>query len=780
MKILVGFLGRLAIGLWLAAWLSVVPAVAQETLPEEVAGEGLSLVEEEDAGELFDAGAEDGSPPGPPAPDRIVFDVPFPQDRGGGFAKGSAGTVDYLGEHQIVAAGAVEFSYQNTKLLAERVEVDLEKKTVVAEGNVILDEGPSRITGTRLEYDLETRTGTVFDAEGFVDPDMFLTGSEIRKEGEHVYTITDGVLTACSEDLTPDWSFKLGRGRVNMEGWAKVHNTTMRVKKLPVLYLPYLIFPARQDRTSGFLFPNIGYSSERGQHLGLAWYQTLGRSYDATFYADLYGRDYYGFGGEFRYRPSHGTGGTIQAQLIDDPTDLLSDGTPAGTRWKATVNHTSEDLPWGLRGVIRYIDFSDFEFFRDFERDFNNISIRTLWSSAFLAGSWGSHSLNLLVDDRETFIRRGVTVNQRQLPEIEYRLRPTQIGDLPLYLELLSSVNLFEVSRTDLLKETYHRADLAPRLTVPISPAPWLSVSLAAAARATSYGNSLTPDGTAFSGESLTRTFPSASAQIIGPSFSRIFDAKIGRFGKFKHIIEPRFAYLFIDEFEDQELVPLFDEVDTLLDQELFSVSLVNRLLAKPADEESLEGAREIMSLEIGQSFSQRDDRPLQLSSGGTLETRDGPIAARLRFNPSLYTNFELRTQYNTLFSKIESASLLGGTRFGDHSVGLSWVARINPEFEQTTSHQARLYTDLALVRNRLRLGSQINFDLQLNFLQMQRHVVTYTSQCYGLRFEWRELARILSTGAEDTTSEYRVSISLKNIGTFLDLNGGDTNGFRP
>ena len=31
------------------------------------------------------------------------------------------------------------------------------------------------------------------------------------------YTITDGTVTACSEDVTPDWSFKLGRGRVDLD-----------------------------------------------------------------------------------------------------------------------------------------------------------------------------------------------------------------------------------------------------------------------------------------------------------------------------------------------------------------------------------------------------------------------------------------------------------------------------------------------------------------------------------------------------------------------------------
>ena len=757
----------------------VAPVIAQieEIEPQTREGSGLALVEEpEVAPEAPEAPPESAATQEPLAPapiTRITFDVPFAAESGGGSARGSAGDMEYMGSDRLVASGAVAFAYQNVKLLAERISVDLETKQVEAEGNVILDEGPSRITGVRLVYDLETRTGTIYDAKAFVDPDLYFTGEEINKESDLVYTVKKGTITSCSEDKVPDWSFGLAKGRVNIEGWAQIKSTTMRLKRAPLLYFPYVAFPARRDRTSGFLFPNFGYSGLGGQQLSLAYYQTFGRSYDATLYADVFGEDYLGLGTEFRYAPSQGTRGTALFQFIDD--QVSEDPENQGTRWKALVNHTSEDLPWGLRGVIRYQDFSDFDFFRDFERNFNNITIRTLWSSAFLSGSWGASTVNLLVDDRETFIRRGVFVTQRQLPELEYRLRQTRLGRTPLYLELVSSMNRFQVARTDLLDESYGRSDLAPTLSLPYSPAPWMAFEARAGGRFTLYDNSLTEDRTAFSGESLERFVPTVSAQIIGPSFSKIFDRKLGRFGKFKHLIEPRWSYLRIDEFDDQELVPLFDEVDTITDGEFFAFSLVNRVLAKPADESSLEGAREVLSFEIGQFFSLREDRPLFTSRlDPMLTTKSGPISARLRYVPGLRTSFELRSRYNPLFDAIDEASLLGGVQFGPHGLGISWVVRKNAEFDATLTHQARLSTAVQIVPNRFRWESQIYYDLVSSLLQYHRHVFTYTSQCYGLRFEYRQLDNGL-----DTRDEFRLAISLKNIGTFLDLNAGDYNQYR-
>jgi lipopolysaccharide assembly outer membrane protein LptD (OstA) len=278
----------------LAAAFLLLPIAAGWAQDDEAAGaESKAQTESE-------ASADTGTSAGPStsqdeieaATERITFEVPFPPERGGGQAVGAAGALEYQGQDLVVATGAVEFNYQSLRLQAERVEVELQTKTVTAVGNVILDDGPSRLSSERLVYNLETETGTAYEARAFVDPDIYFTGTEISKTAPTNYTITHGTITSCSEDRVPDWSFKLGKARVNVEGFAKVKNTTLRLKKMPFLYSPYLIFPASTDRASGLLFPNIGYSDSRGAVVGLAYFQTFGDSYDATIYADAYGEDY--------------------------------------------------------------------------------------------------------------------------------------------------------------------------------------------------------------------------------------------------------------------------------------------------------------------------------------------------------------------------------------------------------------------------------------------------------------------------------------------------------
>lgn len=694
----------------------------------------------------------------------ISFDLPVADEQGGATVSGWAGSLQYESERRVVLSEQVVIRRRDLKIQADRIELDLDTEKLTAEGNVILDQGPRRVSSERLDFDLGSETGSFHQAQAFVAPDFYFSGSEITKVGPETYTVTDGVFTSCSDEV-PDWSFKLARAQVTVDGYARVHNARMRIKKLPVLYTPYMLWPVKSSRTSGLLVPKFGYNELRGSYVGLAYYQVLGDSYDTTFLADLYGEEYYGFGNEFRYRPSVNTDGFFRGYVIRDP---IADE----DRWKVSWRHTTEDLLGGMRAVVSYTDFSDFEFFRDFEREFNDITIRRLYSTAFLSGSWGSHSLNIQVDDRQTFIREGTVIRQRQQPEVEYRIRSLKLGRTPLYLGLLSSGSFLSVERTGTLDEQYGRVDLFPRLTLPIRSAPWISTSLTAGGRATWYGDSVSQDGSEFTGESLTRFFPTASADVVGPSFSRVYDAKVGRFAKFKHLIEPRWRYSFVDDFDDQELVPLFDEIDNLKPSNIGGFSLVQRLLAKPEDEEVDGGSREIMSFELGQSYSLDDTQPFETASDGTT-TQKSPISARLRFNPSATTNVQARASYSAFFKQLRSTSFSGGFEAGRHRFGATWFTRYNAEAGEKTSNQVRLFTGIELWKNRLRLDTQINYDVLRDFLQQQRHMLSYTSQCFSVQLEFRDFE-----SNRRKERDYRISVNLKNVGTFLDFASGERETF--
>ncbi len=757
--------------------------------------------------------------------DQIKFDYALGGE-GGGRATGTAGNIEYERDVYLIATGGVDFKYQSLRLQAERVRVDIPTNFLTAEGDVILDEGAQRLVGSTIEYDLDTRTGRVTEAQAYLDGDYYITGSQIAKTGDLTFTIDDGVLTSCEQDV-PSWSIHMSEARVTLEEYARIKNARLKFKKLPVFYSPYLLWPANTERASGFLVPKPGYSQRRGGELGLAYYKTLGRSADTTFVLDLSTDGYVGFGNEVRYRPSAVTSGLFKAYILKEATDAdprffsnqFDTTVPGDERWKVEFLHETKDIWGGFRGVVSLQEYSDLDYLQDYERDANVQSRSFIYSNAFLTKNFGPHSLNFMIDQRERLLAPRSKDVRRQLPEIEYQLRKFRLGRSQIYLDLATALNYFSVdigvpdpnSDTAVLgePEEYGRVDIAPNLSIPLSSLPWLGAEVELGGRATHYTDSLQANatgGSEFAGKSLTRTFPRAGFNIIGPSISRIFDKKIGAFSKFKHIVEPRTVYSFVGDFDEQDSIFRFDEIDNLTPANGLLFSVTNRIVAKPApkdDEEEIQGgAVEIASLVVSQGLSLDKTQPGQRSTeDATVQTDEGPLGVALRINPSAVTSIRLDAGFSTLFDSVEiqSLRLSGSTMLGRHNFGLSlftdWKVDFERELDSVTgallplppidervvvsekrSEQLRVFTKLALLPERLSLEAEISFDVEgredvvggrspWEILQ-QRYFLNWTSQCYAWQLEYRE-----SNFQEIPDRDIRFSLTLKNVGTFLDLN---------
>ena len=723
-----------------------------------------------------------------PAVPRLTFEVRFPVTHGGGTATGSAGEVDYDKENLVVARGGVELRFENTVVQADTVTLNQATKTLVAEGKVSVTQGPQRLLGDRATYDLNDKTGVFENATALVTDEYTFRGRTISKTGEDTYRIVDGTFTSCSGDVPP-WSFRLSQADIRLEGYARVRHARMRVKNVPVLYFPYILWPAKSDRTPGLLIPNIGNSDRKGAYLGLAYYHPFGRSFDSTFFADLYTKDFLGVGTEFRYRPSVDTEGMVEAYLVRGPQFAELDGEVLpGTeedRWRVRWDHQTRNLPFGLRGVVSYRDFSDFDFFQDFDRDRTQVAQRALYSNAFLAGSWGAHSVNLLVDDRQTFLggANGI-VEQRQLPELEYRLRSSQLGRTPLYLKALASASLLEVDRSSTYAARYSRVDLFPELSLPLRPASWLSLKLTSGVRATYYGDSLcrastgpgdvgpevcVAGGDQLTGETLSRQFSTAAAEVVGPSVSRVFSAP-GEERRIKHVIEPRLVYSYLGDFDDRVRVPLFDEVDTENPTNVARFSLVNRVLIKASEKVA---AREILSFELSQGVSFDDQLPFQRSTVTGETSSRSPLSAELRVALSQRTNLRVETLYSPFLGGFLSRSISGNVGLGQNAFGLTWYTRLSPERGETLSDQVGVTSSLSIVPKTLRLDAQFNYDIETKELQQQRYFLDWTGSCFGIRLELREFRT-----ASRRDRDYRLAVNLKSVGSFLDLNGGQRERF--
>jgi hypothetical protein len=455
--------------------------------------------EEADAQEPGRAGSEEERPDAAeeerlvaPGPGEIPLEI-------------AAGPGSIFGKDELTLEGYVDIRYGDLRLQADHVRYIPATKIAYAEGNVIIDQGEGRITAQSVEFNLETSTGVFTDARGFAEPGINFVADKVEKISENELVLHDARFTACTQPI-PYWSFKMKRALLRLGEYAYLHDLTFRAGRVPVFYSPYLVWPIKTDRASGFLFPQFGFSDRNGTVFSEAYYWAMRRNMDATIYVDYLSKAGWGIGTEYRYVMSETGQGNFSGYFIrDEVAREANEPDVPIDRWLINYKHRQQiGLDWNLVANANLI--SDFDYYRDFARDIRLASTPEAVSNIFLSRNWGFYALNMQAERREQLVQEVVlptgygqdflmtrerTISRWIRPEAELRGRRQKLGNTPLYLTLLASANNFEKGEEDV---GYQRIDAFPTLSSQLSPVPWLDIDASAGVRDTYYTDSRAED----------------------------------------------------------------------------------------------------------------------------------------------------------------------------------------------------------------------------------------------------------------------------------------------
>lgn len=697
---------------------------------------------------------------------------------GGGEVKvtvGKGGTVESQKDEYSILTGDVRIEYQDIKMRADKVTMNQKTKDVTAEGNVIIDQGPTRVTATQAIYNLDSKIGTFFNATATLDPSMYFSGDRIEKIDEDTYRMSNGVFTSCDLDR-PAWSFHVGSADVTVDDYAHMRNLSFRARNIPVFYAPRMVWPTKRERSQGLLIPRLRITDRFGVRLENGYFIPVGDSADATVYADASSNGYFGAGADVRYVPSE------NVKIGDFRGHLVNNVESKEVEWKYQYRHAQENLPGGFRGVVDVQDYSNLEFFRRYDHDPTLQTISNIYSSAYLTKNRPTYSLNVLTDRRD-IIFGDTRQRYEQLPSVQFRMYPQRILGMPLYFQLESSSSHLRTGaitgRERTVSADYYRTDLFPTLSLQLRTPAWFSVKPQISLRETYYSASRDPVTNAVvEDDPLSRFYAQGQVETIGPSFSKVFNRTIGGFTKFKHVIEPRVRYVYTTNVENQNEIIRFDLVDSPalpIVQHSVEYSLTQRLIGKESGPNG--NAREVLSFALRQSVALSD--PFPGTSGFTFggEQKYTPLNANLRFNPYQSITVDANATYGNVSHQLDtislSTNLVGTGKNADKYLGFTYFSTLKqagfpPDDPRSKgSSGVRLNTGGPLLRDRIRADVQLNYDATERKLLEQRYIAGWTGSCYGIGLEYRRYSVFnVATGKLEPDWSYGIAITLKNVGT--------------
>ena len=726
-------------GIWLCHLILAVPLVTSQTLPAQNGGEPGGYCFVLPAPSILSQGRNSGAT----LKNTRLANETHP-------VKISARQCEKNG-NEYALRGDVRVEFADYRFQGDTVTYNSVTGDTTASGNAQLDGGPRdiHITASHAAYNLRTRTGKFYDVIGttgarFQGKNVTLTSSSpiaftgrmVEQTGPEEYVLHHGSVTSC-ELPHPKWTFNAEKIVLRVGKSAQVYHGTFRLKGVPVFYLPYAAPPVeRLGRQSGFLLPNVGTSSTKGNILGDSFYWAINRSMDATLGGEYLSKRGWSLQESFRAVPSR------DSYLNLNYFQVLDRGI-AGTNTQgqpATINQGGEDIklngealfPHNVRGVASLDYLSSFAFRLAFTENFSQAVNSEVSSVAFLSKSAGAYSLNAFGSRYQNFqsTTPGDAITILGAPGIASTGIDRPLFGSPVYAGYDADAEGLRRSEPGfVIPGVVGRFDVDPDISLPLQYHGWAfrpEVQL----RNTVYTEQQVPaepDNVPIHNP-LNRRMIQSSLELRPPALVRIFDRTIAGH-KVKHVIEPRITYRYDNGVEDFFNIIRFDFRDIFSNTNEVEYGLTQRLYLKSRHDDCLQQQQELPPPAVpdangrprqpakqpsepastcgvtgGDAFITWDLKQkyfLDPNFGGAIVNgqrnvlfttvdftgiaflteprRFAPLVSRLRMRTSSNSDLEWELDYDTKKGHINSSTLYTTAHFGDFFVGASHAYFIDP-----------------------------------------------------------------------------------------------------
>jgi LPS-assembly protein len=261
-------------------------------------------------------------------------------------------------DKEVEALGSVVVKKGPQTIFADKMLYSQPEDQITASGNVRFERGGDVIVGPKMQYNLETEQGYI-DNPAFTLQDGRSHGAaeSFRFEGQDKYHATGATYTTCPESKE-DWFIRAKDLKLDVPGnIGKARNATIEFKGVPILYTPYIDFPLREARKTGFLSPVFANTDTSGSEFTLPFYWNIAPHRDATLSPRIMSKRGIQLNNEFRYLDSNYSGETEIDVLPDDRVFKK-------TRYGLAIKHR-QSFGGGWGAALDFNKVSDDTYFTD-------------------------------------------------------------------------------------------------------------------------------------------------------------------------------------------------------------------------------------------------------------------------------------------------------------------------------------------------------------------------------------------------------------------------------
>jgi len=702
----------------------------------------------------------------------------------------------------------VVITYEDGTLNADDVQFDNKSNTATAQGHAFLSMGADNIAGDKIVFNIESKTGIAYNSRAFYAKNHFyIKGDKIEKTGENTYYIEKPSATTCDGD-NPDWQIAGSEMKVTIEGYGLMKDARFLTKGLPVFYSPFIPFPVKTKRQSGFLSPYLSFSQNDGIDVELPFFWAISPQMDATFYQRLIANRGFKEGVEFRYYLGDKSFGTLYGDYMEDAKQVTETTDPATSRdwnsthkrWSYYLNHqTNFDPQFYIRTDLRQV--SDKWYFKDFsahnyyidhyagnEADpfkklpfLGDQSLRSLESTVRAVKSWSNYNITALVSSTDDFAAVNNDKTLQKYPEIVFTGIKQPFLNTPVYFEFAGIYDYFYRGEG----QKGHSFNISPTLSLPFNISRYAKVIPQIALKEVLWSRD--DNQTGLVGDKDGNVAMYNASLTVNSQLSRIFDFKIFNWEKIRHEIKPEIKYSYIPNVKQDNIPDYITALTPAIDQTLYpnmmlgtnvtgeqnavAWSLTNTFTAKLKDEKGAYSYLEFLRLKLFQAYDINEAK--KGMEGVTAERRPlSDIGIEFNLAPHKYLSFAARniysiyngwkeTNYDLNISDWRGDKLTVGYRYTlgnpqSDPLRLLWGDKLTVGYRYTLDSIEEIDVSLKVMITKNIEGILVSRRDQFNSRTVENTVgVVYRSQC------WAVGADVTQT---DTDTRVLLKISLAGL----------------
>lgn len=694
-----------------------------------------------------------------------------------------ADSISYDHEKDIYhARGRVVITYVGGQLTADQVFLEKTRDEARAEGNVVIRSDQDTLEGDRIDFDIRRKTGVVYQGRAFMARNHFyLAGDRIEKTGESSYVVDGAKATTC-DGPSPDWQLTGERLDVTVEGYGTLKHTKLRVKGLPVLYVPYLIFPAKTKRQTGLLSPYFAYSdSKLGMDVEIPFFWAISDDMDATFYQRYMGKRGYKQGVEMRYFTSPENFGVLYGDFINDTGrvketagGISRDWQSDHQRWSLYLNHETLLSPdFYFRTDIRKV--SDSWYFKDFSSHnyylshyavtedqrfrkvpfIGNEALGALESTARIVKNWSLYNLTVLGSYTDNFAAVSNDATLQKYPEVTMTGTKHPLFGSPVNFEFTTAYAYYHRD----VGQKGHFYELKPTVSLPLDLGGYAQLTPEFGVWETLWQRD---DHQPVTFDKQGHRDLYRAALNMTTKISRVFNVGGRTIEKILHVVKPELNYTYIPDVTQNSLP---DYVTPVPEQHTLSYGLTNSFIARWKDRDGRTQYNEFLRLKLAQIYDIKESGR-DIAATGRDRKPFGDVALEVDFTPFRYLSFLARNKYSvhdTIWRQADYDLSLSSARGDTAVLGYRYTQDTIEEINVSLKAVMTKSIDLSYHHRRNQL-------LRKDF--EKRVGVRYHQQCWAVEFSYAETLNTtmnqagVSLEGDKIDRTYMVNLSLHGLGT--------------